>query len=280
MTDREMIRFGYTPFPDEVYLLHGLLHDEIDREDYDFQFTTADIESLSDSCENGNLDVSCISARAYANLQHNFDIATTGARFGNKRGPVIATREELTAEQIRNGTIAVPDKLDTATLLLQLFAGPDVDFRVVPDSRITKQVEQGNFDGGIIIDKTYLTIEQTSLTASLDLGEWWHEQTGLPVPLGICILNRDLSNPRSITRILHRSVQLTFSDPDNAFEEAKKADPGRDPKRLRTFLDQYVNERSLQMNSSGRRAIQTLFDQAYSKGIIDHPVNPVFIDMN
>lgn len=276
----QKIRFGYTPYPDTVYLLHGLLNDKVERGNFELEFVPANLKILNKHNVDGELDVSCISVRAYAELADQFDILASGGRFGNKHGPVIATRETLSEDEIRQGTIAVPDELGTASMLLELYAGRDVDTEVVPHSIITEQVERGNFDGGVVIDESFLSIQDTTLAASVDLGEWWYQETELPVPLGICIVNRNLDWPTEMGRIIHRSVQYGFDHPDETLEASREADPGRRPEQLRRFIDQYVNQYSLDMKQKGRRAIQELFNRAVQQDLLSHPVNPVFVDLD
>lgn len=277
MSDSTSIQIGIGRYPDEAFLFYGLTHRKISSGDYDFTFNEVTFEDLLENPQLANFDLFTTPIRAYADLSDRFDLLASGGRFGDGHGPILAGRESLSQEDIEQGRIAVPGAQATATLLLQLFAGTSVNIQPMPHQRILDRVEHGDYTAGLVIDESFLTISDYDLTTVQDLGQWWKSETGLPVPMGGCAINSNREDGKQLAGIIRDCVDYGLNHPEEALAVASEKDPGRDPEQLKTFIHQYVNDFSRNMGSRGRKAIQTLLNRAYQSGIIDEPVNPVFI---
>ncbi|MFB6357107.1 MAG: MqnA/MqnD/SBP family protein, partial [bacterium] len=210
MEDSTNVSFGYSPYPDEIYMFYGLLENTVDKRDFNFDFVKADIEILNEHSLDGELDVTSISFPAYPLLSDHFELLMSGGRFGDKEGPVLIGREQLSRDEVRSETVAIPGELTTATLLLKLYAGHDIDVEPVPHDLIPEQVEEGNFTAGVVVDDTILNIGDVNVTSVLNFGEWWYEKHQLPLPLGGCAVRKDLPFGSTIGTIIEESVQYAL----------------------------------------------------------------------
>lgn len=271
------IQLGIGDYPDEAFMFYGLTRNKINTDDYDFSVEEINFEDSLRTLKSSPFDLCTLPLRTYAEVNEDFQLLASGARFGKGRGPVLASRESLGHEEIVDGTIAVPGTRSTATLLLQLYAEPSINIKTIPHDQILERVESGDFTAGIVIDESFVTMSDCDLTVTLDFGEWWEEQTGLPVPLSGCVINGERTDGETLSGIIRDTVQYGLDHPDEALAVASHKDPGRDPEQLKQFVHQYVTSLSCDMGSQGRRSIQTLLNEAYERGILSDPVNPVFI---
>jgi 1,4-dihydroxy-6-naphthoate synthase len=277
MSDRTSLQMGIGRYPDEAFMFYGLTHGKSDPGEYDFAFHEVTFEDLLENPQLADFDVCTTPIRAYADISDRFDLLASGGRFGDGHGPILAGRESLSRDKIKNGRIAVPGRQATATLLLQLYTEGEVSIQPMPHERILDRVTHGDFTAGLVVDESFLTVSDYDLTMVVDFGEWWKDETGLPVPMGGCAIKSERSDGRQLARVIRQCVSYSLDHAEEALTVAAEKDPGRDPEQLKKFVHQYVNDLSRNMEGRGRKAIQTLLNKAYETGIIDDPVNPVFI---
>jgi 1,4-dihydroxy-6-naphthoate synthase len=198
---------------------------------------------------------------------------------GDRYGPMVVARQAWSADDFTGRRIAVPGTMTTAFLALKLFQ-PDFVPIVIPFDRIMDAVKRGDVDGGLLIHEGQLTYAQEGLHKIVDLGVWWHEKTGLPLPLGGNAIRRDLGKQRmkEISRLLRESIQYALDHRSEALRHATRFARGLDPGQADKFVGMYVNDRTLDYGEDGRRAVHLLLQEAYNKGIIPHTIQPEFID--
>src|SRR5947209_211336 len=212
MTKR-LITVGHSPDPDDAFMFYALAHDKIDTGGLRFVHQLQDIETLNRRALNGELEVTAVSLHAYAHLLDKYALLPSGCSMGDRYGPMVVARQKLNLEQLKGLKIAVPGTLTTAFLALRLLLKHDFAFDVVPFDQIIRAVVDGQYDAGLIIHEGQLTFENQGLELVVDLGVWWQEWTGLPLPLGRNVVRRDLGDAtiRQISRLLKESIQYSLA---------------------------------------------------------------------
>jgi len=276
MEPSSAIEFGYCPYPDEQFILHGLMEHYIDTKDYEFQFKKLPFDRRIKQYDREQMDMGTISIPTYALNHRRYDLLSSGGRFGKGRGPVIVARKDLSRSDLSESSVAVPGEESTAGLLISLYTQQRQREFESHRSIVTK-VEDGQYDAGVIFDDALLDSETSDLKVILDLGEWWKQETGLPVPLGATALTTKREDGPALARIIRDSVSYALQHWDQVVDECAQNDPDRGRESLDQYIRQYVNDLSLDMGSQGRRSIQTLLNRAYEVDLIDTAVNPVFI---
>jgi 1,4-dihydroxy-6-naphthoate synthase len=265
------ITLAHSPDSDDAFMFYGLAHGAVDTEGLVFSQELSDIESLNRRAMAGELDVTAVSFHAYAYLAERYLLLPHGASFGDGYGPVVVAREPLSREQIASGkvVVATPGRWTTAALALALWA-PGSRAEEIAFDRIQPAVASGDFDSGLLIHEGQLTFEDDGLVRVVDLGRWWKEETGLPLPLGGNVVRRALGAERigRISRALRRSIEYGFAHRDDALSYALDYARGLDRPRADRFVRMYVNDRTRDYGEEGRRAVQTLLDRAARAGRI------------
>jgi 1,4-dihydroxy-6-naphthoate synthase len=260
-------------------MFYGLATNKVRVPGFKFTHTLTDIETLNHRAINEAFyDVTAISFHAYPYLQDNYTLMACGGSVGEGYGPMIVSSRKLTLPQIKKTRIAVPGTLTTAYLTLKLFA-PEVETAVVPFDKIIPAVVAGEYDAGLIIHEGQLTYANNGLTKLLDLGQWWRELTGLPLPLGGNAIRRSLG-PETIvttTNALRDSIQHALDNREEALAYAMQFARDLDPTLANRFVGMYVNERTLNYGEDGREAIRKLLDMGFDRGIIPHRTNVDFV---
>lgn len=278
-TDKQLIRVGHSPDPDDAFMFHALANDKIDTGRYVFEHTLQDIETLNRRAFNGELELTAVSLHGYAYVTDKYALCACGASMGDNYGPMVVARQAMSIADLKGKRIAVPGTLTTAFLTLKLLLGDTFTYEVHPFDEILNLVEAGKYDAGLIIHEGQLTYGNQGLHLIVDLGCWWHDETGLPLPLGGNAIRRDLGlqGMREVTDLLKQSIQYGLNHRDEALKHAEQY--GRDLDRQRTdkFVGMYVNDWTLDFGPRGREAVATLLDRAHKAGIIPHPVNLEFI---
>ena len=273
------ISIAHSPDSDDAFMFYGLATNKVRVSGYKFTHTLTDIETLNHRAINEAFyDVTAISFHAYPYLQENYTLMACGGSVGEGYGPMIVSSRKLTLPQVKKTRIAVPGTLTTAYLPLKLFA-PDIETAVVPFDKIIPAVAAGEFDAGLIIHEGQLTYANDGLTKLLDLGQWWREQTGLPLPLGGNAIRRsfDAETLSSTTNALRDSIQHALDHREEALAYAMQFARDLDPTLASRFVGMYVNERTLNYGPDGREAIQKLLDMGFDRGIIPHRANVDFV---
>jgi 1,4-dihydroxy-6-naphthoate synthase len=268
--DVREIKIAHSPDSDDAFMFYGLATNKIRVPGYKFTHTLTDIEALNQRALTDQFyDVTAISFHAYPYLQDNYTLMACGGSVGDGYGPMIVATKNFTPDEVKKVRIAIPGTLTTAYLALRLFA-PDVETVSVDFDKIIPAVLSGEFDAGLIIHEGQLTYARDGLKKILDLGAWWNELTGLPLPLGGNAIRRSLGpEVQTITtNALRDSIQHALDHREAALEYAMQFARDLDPSMANRFVGMYVNERTLNYGDDGREAIRKLLDMGYERGII------------
>ncbi len=263
---------AHSPDPDDAFMFYALARDKIDTGGMTFKHVLSDIQTLNEKAMESAYDITAISFHAYAHLQDRYVLLRCGSSFGDGYGPIVVSREArgpITPAQLAGKAIAIPGKMTSAYLLLRLYAG-DVATKVFPFDEIPAAVAEGKADAGLLIHEGQLTYSDAGLNKIADLGEWWKQDTGLPVPLGGNAIRRDLG-PELIGRlatVLKQSIEYALAHRSDALEYALEFGRGLDPALGDEFVGMYVNDLTLDMGDDGLRAVQLLLDRAHENGLI------------
>ena len=279
-TAPRLIRVGHSPDPDDAFMFYGLAPDLIDTGNLQFTHQLQDIETLNRRAMRGELEVSAVSIHAYAHLLDKYALLPSGCSMGDRYGPMVVTRQPRTIDELRNLTIAVPGTLTTAFLALRLLLPPGFEHVVVPFDEIIKRMGSGEFEAGLIIHEGQLTFQNDGLHLAVDLGVWWQEKTGLPLPLGGNVVRRDLGLPtmREISRLLKQSIQYSLDHRDAALTYALQYARDMDKATADKFVGMYVNDWTLDYGPRGKEAVRRLLTEAHQAGIIAKPVEVEFVE--
>jgi len=273
------IKIAHSPDSDDAFMFYGLATNKIRVNGYKFTHTLCDIETLNQKAmHEAFYDVTAISFHAYPYIQDNYALMACGGSVGEGYGPMIVASHRLSLNAVKKVKIAVPGNLTTAYLTLKLFA-PEVETAVVSFDKIIPEVLAGNFQAGLIIHEGQLTYGQSGLHKIIDLGQWWREETKLPLPLGGNAIRRSLGNDVmfKVTQALRDSIQHGLDHREEALSYAMQFARDLDPSLADKFVGMYVNERTLNYGEDGREAIRKLLALGHERGIIPHPVNVDFV---
>jgi 1,4-dihydroxy-6-naphthoate synthase len=274
------ITIAHSPDSDDAFMFYGLATNKVRVPGYRFTHTLTDIETLNRKAINEAFyDVTAISFHAYPYLQDNYTLMACGGSVGEGYGPMIVSPRKLAHSEIAKTRIAVPGTLTTAYLTLKLFA-PEVETVVVPFDKIIPAVVAGEFEAGLIIHAGQLTYGNSGLSKALDLGQWWREETGLPLPLGGNAIRRSLGEEtmRITTQALRDSIQHALDNREEALDYAMQFARDLEPALANKFVGMYVNERTLNYGDDGREAIRQLLQMGYERGVIPHKARVDFVD--
>lgn len=270
------ITVAHSPDSDDAFMFYGLATNKVRTPGLRFRHTLCDIETLNRAAMEGEgaYDVSAISFHAYPYVQDKYALMPCGGSVGEGYGPMIVAQKPLAIDDIRRLRLAVPGALTTAYLALKLFS-PSVETEVVPFDRIIPQILEGKYDAGLIIHEGQLSYSRSGLNKVLDLGKWWRDMTGLPLPLGGNAIRRSLGPDiiAGVNRALHDSIQYALDHRDEALEYAMQFARDLDLATANNFVGMYVNERTLDYGEDGRKAIRLLLDRGYRSGIITREPN-------
>jgi 1,4-dihydroxy-6-naphthoate synthase len=281
---RKLIRVGHSPDPDDAFMFHALANGKIETGQYEFVHELVDIETLNRRAFAAELELTAISLHAYPFLADRYILCTCGASMGDQYGPMVVAREPLELADLAEKTIAVPGTLTTAYLALRLALDKEPRHVVVPFDEILAAVEKGTWrgqplDAGLIIHEGQLTYERHGLCLIVDLGRWWHDETGLPLPLGANALRKDLGEPHltEINRLLLESIRYGLNHRNEALDHALQYGRDLDQRQADRFVGMYVNDWTLDFGARGREAVATLLARGHEAGIIPRKVSPEFV---
>jgi len=288
----QRIRLGHSPDPDDAFMFYGLATGMVDSGPFVFEHILRDIQTLNDWAMQGKLEVTAISVHAYAYVQAQYAILNCGASMGatglvpygsgvssvpsnycsanpaGPHGPLLVACKAMPLSEVAHKTIAIPGTLTSAFLVLQLVLG-DVDYLVMKFDEIPDAVVEGKVDAGLIIHESQLTFHRQGLLSLLDLGQWWHEQTLLPMPLGCNVIRRDLGSAvQPISKILKSSIEYSLSHRQEAMEYARQFGQELDSTTANQFIGMYVNDWTLDFSPVGRQAVVELLARGHQAGII------------
>jgi 1,4-dihydroxy-6-naphthoate synthase len=276
-----VIRVAHSPDADDAFMFWAMASGKIDTQGRRYVHELADIESLNRRALAGELEVSAVSLHAYAYLTDRYALLAHGASIGDRYGPRIVAREPAPADPrstLASRLIAVPGELTTAFLTLRLYQ-PAARHVVVPFDQIEDYVAAGNADAGLLIHEGQLTYGDRGLHLWADMGEWWYQETQLPLPLGGNVVRRDLGDDlmRAIARDLKASIEYGLAHRAAALAHAHGFSRGLDAQRTDEFVGMYVNAYTVDYGATGRRAVTELLSRAHTAGILPRPIDLAFI---
>jgi 1,4-dihydroxy-6-naphthoate synthase len=270
------IRVGHSNDPDDAFMVWGLASGCVDPRGFEFEWVPADIQTLNEWALEGRLEVTALSLATYPLVQDRYALLPHGASIGTGYGPIVVSREPLSLEELAGTEIAVPGRLTTAFLVLRMALG-DFRYRELPFERIVDEVRDGRVDAGLLIHEGQLTYEDAGLVKSLDLGNWWLLETGLPLPLGVNTVRRDVSHPEELSAVLRDSIDAGLEHRDEAMEYALRFGRGLDTDTADRFVSMYVNELTCDYGAEGRQAVEELLRRASELGLYEEPARVEFV---
>jgi 1,4-dihydroxy-6-naphthoate synthase len=273
------ITVAHSPDSDDAFMFYGLATNKLETEGLKFEHTLKDIQTLNEDAQNGVYDVTAVSFHAYAYISDKYALLPHGASIGDKYGPIVVAKEPRKPEEIGNMTIAIPGELTSAYLALRLY-NDKFDFIVVPFDQIIDAVQNGKADAGLLIHEGQLFYKQLGLDKVLDLGEWWHERTGLPLPMGGNAIRRDLGPDlmKQVSKHLHRSIQYSMDNREDALAYAMQFARDMSPEVADRFVAMWVNDLTLDYGERGREGVRRLLQEGYDAGIIPNKVQVDFVE--
>jgi len=277
-TQTQTITVAHSPDSDDAFMFYGLATNKLDTGSLRFTHVLEDIQSLNEKAMQGVYDVTAISFHAYSYISDKYALLPHGASIGDNYGPIVVSREHVKAEELSKLKVAVPGKLTSAFLALSIFC-PQFEYEVVPFDKIIETVQAGRCDAGLLIHEGQLFYQDLGLHKVLDLGEWWHERTGLPLPMGGNVIRRDLGAQviSQVSKCLHDSIRYSLDNRADALEYAMQFARDMEPEVADRFVRMWVNELTLDYTERGRTAVQLLLDEGAERGIIPHRVKVEFV---
>ncbi len=273
-----LVRVGFSADPDDAFMFWGLASGTVDPRGFTFEPVIEDIQSLNEWSLEGRLEVTAVSLATYPLVQDRYLLLPHGGSMGSGYGPIVVAREKLSLDDLRETEILVPGTLTTAFLVLKMALG-EFGSRVLPFDEILPAVAGGDARAGLIIHEGQLTYGDSGLEKCLDLGEWWLLETGLPLPLGVNLVRRDLGDDavREVSEILRESIDAGLEHREEALEYALGFGRGMSSDRGDRFIEMYVNELTQDYGDEGRLAVRELLSRAEAAGAYDAPVRVEFV---
>jgi 1,4-dihydroxy-6-naphthoate synthase len=273
------ITVAHSPDSDDAFMFYGLATNKLETEGLKFEHTLKDIQSLNEDAKNGVYDVTAISFHAYAYVSDKYALLPHGASIGDKYGPILVSKEPRKPEDIGNMTIAIPGELTSAFLALRIYNN-EFEYVVTPFDEIIDVVKSGAVDAGLLIHEGQLFYKRMGLEKVLDLGEWWHEQTGLPLPMGGNAIKRDLGEDlmKQVSRYLHSSIVYSMENREDALTYAMQFARDMSPDLADRFVAMWVNDLTLDYGQRGREAVRRLLQEGEDAGIIPYHVDVDFVE--
>jgi 5,8-dihydroxy-2-naphthoate synthase len=272
------IRVGHSPDPDDAFMYWALTTELVDMRGHEFEQVLGDIQTLNQWARAGRLEVTALSLAAYPFVQEDYALLPHGASMGSGYGPVVVARRPLARAELVDHEIVVPGALTTAFLALRLVVG-EFRYRELPFDEIPEEVASGRAEVGLLIHEGQLTFEDFGLVKVLDLGEWWLLETGLPLPLGVNVIRRDLGDDvmGDVSAVLHDAIQCGLDNRAEALEYALEFGRGIDAAAADRFISMYVNELTQDYGDEGRKAVTELLRSGEALGAFPEPVRIDFV---
>ncbi|MGH9899251.1 MAG: MqnA/MqnD/SBP family protein [Pyrinomonadaceae bacterium] len=278
-TKSTTITVAHSPDSDDAFMFYGLATHKIDTGDLRFEHLLQDIQTLNERAMEGRYEVSAISFHAYAYVADKYALLPHGASIGDNYGPIVVAKNSYTIKDLPKLTIAVPGKLTSAFLALKICC-PEFKYKIVPFDQIIGAVLNEDVDGGLLIHEGQLFYQRMGLNKVVDLGEWWFNKTGLPLPMGGNVIRRDLGGNlmRKVSDYLRQSIKYSLENRSDALAYAMQFARDMDTDLADRFVEMWVNDMTLDYTERGRSAVRRLLDEGYNCGVIPNRVNVEFID--
>jgi 1,4-dihydroxy-6-naphthoate synthase len=281
MADPVRVSIAHSPDSDDAFMFYALTQGLLPTDGLAIEHRLSDIETLNQAAFAGTHEITALSFHAYAHLADRYRLMPSGASFGDGYGPVVVARQPLRRDDLAGERVAIPGRLTTAHLALKLWQ-PEAATEVLPFDRILDAVRQGRTAAGVVIHEGQLTYGDLGLCGVADLGAWWQEETGGPLPLGGNGIRRDLAPAlqRRLCRLLSQSIGYALEHRAEALAYARRyaRDLEEDPVRSDRFVRMYVNEWTRSYGEAGRRAVQLLLDRGFEAGLLPRRVAAEYVE--
>ncbi len=273
------LSLGYSPCPNDTHIFYALAHGKVTLPGYSFTERLEDVETLNQLALNGLLDLTKISYHAFGHLRDRYALLYSGGALGRGCGPLVISPSADNMQNLRGKRIAVPGKLTTANLLLQLYGTGYEDLLVLPFDQIMPALKNGDADAGVIIHESRFTYRAAGFHEVIDLGSWWEEDSGLPIPLGGILARRDLGAEtiKLIDRAIRNSLEYARQYPQEPRAYIKEHSQELDDKVIDAHIKLYVNDFSLDLGQEGISAVETLLARAEARGLIPKSGEQLFV---
>lgn len=273
------LTLGFSPCPNDTFIFEAMVHGRVDTEGLEFDWFLADVEELNHRAVEGSVDITKMSFHAYARTASKYLILDSGSALGRSNGPLVISKRKLRPGELDDALIAIPGRLTTANLLFSIFWPGAARKREYLFSDIPEAVISGEADAGLIIHETRFTYRSMGLSLVADTGAMWEEMTGLPVPLGCIVVNRNIDEATAlkVDRAIRRSIEYARRSPGESVDFIRKHASETDADVTREHIKLYVNDFSLSLGKEGRAAIERLFAVAQDKGVTEPLPDRIFL---
>ena len=274
------LSLGYSPCPNDTYIFYALTHGKVEMPGFSFIERLEDVETLNQLALGSQLDLTKISYHAFGHLRDQYALLRSGGALGRGCGPLVIAPKATDMHALRGRRIAIPGKLTTANLLLQLYGAGYDDLLVVPFDQIMPALKRGEADAGVIIHESRFTYLESGFQKVIDLGGWWETDTGLPIPLGGILARRALGSAtiQAVDRAIRASLDYALQHPKEPRTYIREHAQELDDQVIDAHIDLYVNDFSLDLREQGVAAVETLMNRAEERGLIPKCNEPLFID--
>jgi len=271
------ITLAHSPDSDDAFMMYAIAKGKIDTKGINFHLTAKDIQTLNNEAGAGIYDVSAVSFAAYPSIAKDYMLTTCGGSFGDNYGPILISNRDFSESELSKIRIAIPGKLTTAYLTLRLFQ-PELNVVEHPFHEIIPAVASGEFDAGLLIHEGQLTYKELGLKKIVDLGQWWHQETNLPLPLGGNVIRRALGPDliHETVALLKKSIAYSLEHREEGLKYAMEFARDMKADMIDRYVSMYVNELTVDCGSTGCDAVRLLFTEAHRKGILSEPVQVDF----
>lgn len=278
MSQTEKVRIGHSPDSDDAFMFYALAKGLIPTDPFEIVHVIEDIETLNRRALAAELEVTAISVHAYAYVAKDYALMPCGASIGDRYGPLVVSKTPM--DTVEGKRVAIPGEMTTAYLTLRLFQ-PNFQAETRPFDKILEAVQRDEVDAGLIIHEGQLTYAREGLHKVIDLGEWWYEETGLPLPLGANVIRRNLGTEKihKITTLLKQSIQYSLDHRARGLEYAMTYARDMETALADKFVGMYVNDYTLDYGDKGRAGVRELLDRGNAAGIIPHRVDADFVTL-
>lgn len=278
MSQTEKVRIGHSPDSDDAFMFYALAKGLIPTDPFEIVHVIEDIETLNRRALAAELEVTAISVHAYAYVAKDYALMPCGASIGDRYGPLVVSKTPM--DTVEGKRVAIPGEMTTAYLTLRLFQ-PNFEAETRPFDKILEAVQRDEVDAGLIIHEGQLTYAREGLHKVIDLGEWWYEETGLPLPLGANVIRRNLGTEKihKITTLLKQSIQYSLDHRARGLEYAMTYARDMETALADKFVGMYVNDYTLDYGDKGRAGVRELLDRGNAAGIIPHRVDADFVTL-
>jgi 1,4-dihydroxy-6-naphthoate synthase len=276
----QLLKLGHSPDSDDAFMFYGLAEHKVDSEGLAFEHILKDIQTLNEWAREGKIECTAISVHAYAYVRDRYAILSHGASMGDGYGPMVVTSRPMSVDEVAGTKIAIPGEMTSAFLALNLFLGRKFDYVVTPFDRIMEAVHAGEVEAGLIIHEGQLTHQAEGLHTVVDLGAWWKGETGLPLPLGVNAIRKDLPEDvqKRASRALKASIVYGLEHREAALDHAMQFARDMEKSTADTFVGMYVNLWTVDLGEAGKKSIRLFLQRAEERGLIPAVGEVEFVD--